>query len=86
MRVFIPSPLYSYTGGRHEVEAKGATLAELFTDLDARHAGLRFRIIDEQERIRPHIRVFVNGRSAPDLAQPLDPDDEVHVVAALSGG
>ena len=60
MKVLIPSPLYSYTK-RREVEASGATLGELFVDLDRQYRGLRFRVIDEQDRIRPHVRVFVNG-------------------------
>jgi molybdopterin converting factor small subunit len=82
----LPSPLASYTGNRRQVEAAGATLAELFDDLDRRYPGIRFRVIDEQGAIRPHIKVFVNRRQAPDIARALDPADEVLVVAALSGG
>jgi hypothetical protein len=69
-----------------EVEATGATLDELFADLDRRYPGLRFRVIDEQDAIRPHIKVFVNRVQAPSIASRLEPSDEVLVVAALSGG
>jgi molybdopterin synthase sulfur carrier subunit len=86
MRVLLPSPLASYTANRREVEAHGATLAELLADLDRRYPGLRFRVIDEQDAIRPHIKIFVNRVQAPSLAQGLGPADEVLVVAALSGG
>jgi sulfur-carrier protein len=86
MRVVLPSPLASYTSGLSQTEGRGGTLAELLTHLDARYPGLRFRIIDEQDCIRRHIRVFVNGAMASSLAQPLAPEDEVIVVAALSGG
>lgn len=86
MRVLLPSPLASYTGDRREVEARGATLAELLADLDRRYPGIRFRIVDEQGCIRPHIKVFVNRGQAGSVAAPLEPDDEVLVVAALSGG
>lgn len=86
MKVLLPSPLASYTANRREVEAAGATLAELFDDLDRRYPGIRFRVIDEQEAIRPHIKVFVNRRQAPDIRCALGPADEVLVVAALSGG
>jgi sulfur-carrier protein len=85
MKIVIPTPLRSYTGAR-EVEASGATLAELLADLDRRYAGLRFRMIDEQEQVRPHIRVFVNGEQVFDLGTPLRPDDRLHIVPALSGG
>ena len=86
MRVLLPSPLADYTAHAREVEADGATLDELFDDLDRRYPGLKFRVIDEQDAIRPHIRIFVNRTLAPTLATPLAPDDEVLVVAALSGG
>ena len=54
------SPLYSYTHAR-EVEANGATLTELLADLDRQYPGLRFRVIDEQNDMRVHMRFFVNG-------------------------
>jgi molybdopterin converting factor small subunit len=86
MRVLLPSPLVSYTGNRREVEAEGASLAEVLADLDRRHPGIRFRIIDEQDAIRPHIKIFVNRAQASGIAARLAPGDEVLVVAALSGG
>lgn len=86
MKVVLPTPLAEYTAHAREVDATGATLAELFADLDRSYPGLRFRVIDEQDAIRPHIKVFVNRVQAPSLAAPLAPDDEVLVVAALSGG
>jgi molybdopterin converting factor small subunit len=86
VKVLIPSPLADYTGHRREVEAEGATLAELLEDLDRRHPGIRFRMIDEQGAIRPHIRIFVNRVQEASLARVLAFGDEVLVVAALSGG
>jgi molybdopterin converting factor small subunit len=85
MKVLIPSALRSYTQSSH-AEARGATLAELLTDLDRRYEGIRFRMVDEQDHIRRHIRIFVNGRQVRDLAQPLAENDEVVIVQALSGG
>ncbi|MCC6466929.1 MAG: MoaD/ThiS family protein [Alphaproteobacteria bacterium] len=85
MKVLIPGPLRSYTRER-EVEASGATLAELLADLERRYPGLRFRMIDEQDRMRRHIRFFVNGEQAFDIARPVGPGDSVQIVQALSGG
>ncbi len=85
MKVLIPTPLRSYTGAR-EVEASGATLGALLTDLDRRYPGLRFRIIDEQDRMRAHMRFFVNGGQVFDLGHALRPTDSVQIVQALSGG
>jgi molybdopterin converting factor small subunit len=83
--VTIPTPLRSYTAAR-EVEAEGATLSALLADLDRRHPGIRFRMIDEQDRMRPHIRFFVNGEQVRDLERALQAGDEVQIVQALSGG
>jgi molybdopterin synthase sulfur carrier subunit len=85
-RVRVPSPLHSYTGARAEVVARGGTLAEVLADLETAFAGIRFRIIDEQDRIRPHILIFIAGRPARTLAATVAPGDEVQIVAALSGG
>jgi len=85
MKVLIPTPLHSYTG-RKEVEAGGATFAELLADLDRQFPGIRFRMIDEQDRMRRHMRFFVNGEQTFDLGLPLEPTDEVAIVQALSGG
>ncbi len=85
MKVLIPTPLLSYTKER-EVEAAGATLMELLADLDRRYPGLRFRVIDEQDTMRPHMRFFVNGEQVFNVKQPLRPTDSVILVQALSGG
>lgn len=86
VRVSLPSPLHSYTGGVSHVEAEGGSLAEIVAWLDARFPGLKFRIVDEQERIRPHVRFFVGAEMARDLAQRVGPGEPVKIVAALSGG
>jgi molybdopterin converting factor small subunit len=85
MKVLIPTPLRSYTHAA-QVEAEGATLAALLADLDRRYAGIRFRMIDEQDRVRQHMRIFVNGEQVYDLETPLAPQDEVQILQALSGG
>ena len=85
MKVLIPSPLLSYTR-TNRVEASGGTMAEVLLDLDRQFPGLRFRVIDEQDKMRPHMRFFVNGKQVYDLALELKPDDSVHIVQALSGG
>ena len=63
MRVLIPSQLRSYTHAAEVEGPPGRTLEELTQNLDARFSGIRFRIIDEQDRIRRHIRIFVNGEA-----------------------
>jgi len=85
MKVLIPSPLHSYTKAR-EVEATGATLGQVLMDLDRRYPGLRFRVIDEQDKMRAHVRFFVNGQQVFDITRLLRAADTVQIVQALSGG
>lgn len=86
MKVRIPTPLRSYTGQQPVVDAEGATVAELLHDLDRRYPGIRFRVVDEQDRLRRHMKVFVNQDSIRDLDQPLAETDDVTLMQALSGG
>ena len=86
MRVYVPTPLRAYTGKKAKVDAEGSTLGEALTDLDRRHPGFRFRIIDEQDGIREHIKIFVNQQQVRDLAVPLRGGDEIQIICALSGG
>lgn len=85
MKVLVPGALRSYTDAT-QVEAAGATLLALFADLDRRYPGLRFRIVDERQQLRPNMRIFVNGLGVRDLGHALQPDDSVAIVLALSGG
>jgi molybdopterin converting factor small subunit len=86
VKVLIPTPLFSYTNGKKDVEARGGTLAEVLLDLDRQFPGLRFRIVDEQDRMRPHMRFFVNYEQTFELTHALKPDDTIQIVQALSGG
>jgi len=86
MKVYVPSPLASYTQEATTVDATGRTVGELLDDLDRRYPGIRFRIISEQDKIRRHIRIFVNLEEVRSLGAPLRASDEIMIVGALSGG
>jgi len=85
MRVRIPTPLHSYTE-KPEVDAQGHTVAEMLDDLDRQFPGIRFRMIDEQDGVRPHMRIFVNRERVVEIGSTLEPDDEIQILQALSGG
>jgi sulfur-carrier protein len=86
VKVRIPDPLRAYTNQQKIVDAAGDTLGAVLTDLDQSYPGLRFRMVDEQNRIRKHMKVFVNDESVRDLATPIGAFDEVTIMQALSGG
>lgn len=86
MKVRIPTPLRSYTGGDANVEADGATVREVLDDLDRRYPGIAFRVVDEQGALRTHLSVWLDGERCRDLSAPVDGLDEVVLMQALSGG
>jgi molybdopterin converting factor small subunit len=87
MIVRIPGLLRSYTNGAESVDiGSPAALADALDALDARFPGLRFRVVDEQGAIRPHIKMFVDGELAPGLRAPVASARELMIVGALSGG
>ena len=84
--VLIPSQLIAYTDGATRVQAEGGTVEAALDDLDRRFPGLKFRVIDEQDRIRRHMRIFVGMDEARDVRRTLSPGDELMIFGALSGG
>lgn len=84
--VLIPSQLTAYTAGATRVPAEGATVDAVLRDLDARFPGLRFRVVDEQDRVRRHMRIFVGKEETRSVARRLSEGDELLIFGALSGG
>ncbi len=88
--VAIPTQLRSYVAGSAEVaiavEAAPPTLADVLGALDAAYPGIRFRMVDETGRVRPHIQIFVNSAIERNPAAVLPADARIMIVGALSGG
>jgi molybdopterin synthase sulfur carrier subunit len=86
MKVSIPTPLRSYTQESSLVLAEGGSVAALMVDLDCQYPGIRFRMIDEQDELRPHIRIFINGERCRALDAEISDEDDIQILQALSGG
>lgn len=90
VRVAIPTPLQSYTAGAASVTVTVASdaprLADVLAALDAAYPGIRFRMVDEAGRVRPHVQVFVGGTIERNPAAPVPTGADVFIVGALSGG
>jgi sulfur-carrier protein len=86
MQLAIPTPLRKYTNGQRVVETRGATLREMLDVLERDFPGIKFRLVNEQGQLREHIRLFINQRVAPDLDAAIQPNDEVRIILAISGG
>jgi molybdopterin synthase sulfur carrier subunit len=89
VKVRIPTPLQSLTGGAAEVEAEGKTVRELIEDLERRYAGIRARLCDESGEVRRFVNIFVNDediRFLQGLDTELKEGDEVSIIPAIAGG
>jgi molybdopterin converting factor small subunit len=86
VQVLIPSQLIAYTDGATRVEAEGATVEAVLDDLDRRFPGLKFRVIDEQDRVRRHMRIFIGRDETRDVRRKIAPGAELMIFGALSGG
>jgi molybdopterin converting factor small subunit len=85
----IPTILRSYTDGQKAVEGKGATLADLFADLDSRHAGLQARLVGEDGSLQRFVNVYLNDEDVRFLGgpeTPLSDGDVVTILPAVAGG
>ena len=88
IEVRIPTILRSYTDGAKKVEATGSTLAEVLTDLDARHPGIRERLVDDKG-LRRFVNVYLNDedvRFLGGLDSAVKDGDDVTVLPAVAGG
>lgn len=84
--VFIPSMLRSVTGGKEALEVEGSTVREVINNLESIAPGLRAELVQDGA-LKPNLAVAVDGAVAPlGLFEPVDPDSEIHFVAAISGG
>ena len=86
MKVKICSPLQSYTKGISKLNINKSTLNEVIDELDNQYPGIKFRFIDEQDRIRRHMKIFVNGESVSDIYSHLEENSEIYIVHVISGG
>ena len=89
MKVKIPTQLRSLTDGVAETEANGATVGELIEDLEARHPGLRERLLDEGGALRRFVNVYVNDedvRFQDGISTPLPEGSSVSIIPAVAGG
>ena len=87
--VKIPTQLRSLTEGSAEVEASGARIADLISDLEARHPGIRQRLLDDSGELRRFVNVYLNDEDVRFLQglQTEVPDHaSVSIIPAVAGG
>jgi MoaD family protein len=89
IEVRIPTILRTYTGGEKAVSAQGDTLAALIDALEADHAGIKDRLLEDSGELRRFVNVYVNDedvRFTGSLETPLSDGDQVVILPAVAGG
>ena len=89
VRVRIPAPLRSVTGGEAEVSVEGASVADALGSLESRFPDLRPRLRDEDGELRRFVNLYVNGediRFLGGLETSLNTGDEMSIIPAVAGG
>lgn len=84
-RVILTGSIRQHADGLGCVEVAGDTAAAVVKALEASYPALRGWIVDERGQLRRHVKLFF-GRGPISLDTPIGPDDELHIVAAISGG
>ncbi len=70
-------------------EVAATTVRAALDSVFADHRALRGYVLDDQGHLRKHVVIFVDGARIRDreaLSDVLEPDSEVYVLQALSGG
>lgn len=89
IEVRIPTILRQHTKNQKVVSGEGETLAELFTNLDAEHTGLRSRVVTDEGGLHRFVNVYVNDedvRFIGGLEAKLADGDQVTILPAVAGG
>jgi molybdopterin converting factor small subunit len=84
-KVILTGSICQHVGGRSAVDVPGDTARDVIRTLEASYPGLRGWVVDEQGALRRHVKLF-RGGEAVSLDAPMAPGDELHIVAAISGG
>jgi sulfur-carrier protein len=84
-KVILTGSICQHVGGLGSVDVAGTTARAAILALQASYPSLRGWVIDEQGSLRKHVKIYRAG-VAISLDTPITPDDELHIVAAISGG
>jgi len=84
-RVILTGSIRQHVGGLGVVDVGGNTAGGVVSALEVAYPSLRGWVVDERGTLRRHVKLFLHG-SAVGLDAVLAPDDELHIVAAISGG
>jgi MoaD family protein len=88
--VNVSGHLKDYTGGTQNFQMSVVpNLRSLIEELNAKFPGIKDRIFDDQERVRPYVNIFVNGENSREGHKEetrLNEGDTIHILPSVAGG
>jgi sulfur-carrier protein len=88
VKVRVPTPLRTLTGGKDEVEARGKTVREVIDDLERSYPGIKDRLCDDKG-VRRFVNIYQNEediRFLDSLETAVNDGDSISIVPAIAGG
>jgi sulfur-carrier protein len=89
VKVRIPTPLMKLTSNQSEVTAEGATISDIFDNLESQFSGIKDRICEENGSPRRFINIYVNEEDIRFLdgeKTAVKEGDEISIIPAIAGG
>ena len=88
-RVQFTSALKRFEPNLKVIEVSGSTVKDVIKEVDKEFPGLSDYLVEESGSLREHVNIFVGENLIHDkvgLSDNVQPDDEVFIMQALSGG
>ena len=89
MKIHIPTPLRSYTGGLETVSIPGATVDGVFQQLTVTYPDLKSHLFTPEGKLRSFVNVYLNDEDVRYLqkeATAVKDGDSISIVPSIAGG
>ena len=88
-KILIPTPLRPYTDKQEAVDATGATVGELLTDLTTRYPGLKAHLYNDQGKLRSFVNIYLNDEDIRYMDKEqtaVSATDTISIIPSVAGG
>ena len=89
MRIHFTPALKRFVPELHSIEGQGTTVADAIAAVKNTYPGLQDYIVEDNGALRKHVNIFINDafiRDRAGLSDPVQENDDVYIIQALSGG
>lgn len=87
--IIIPTPLRKFTNQQTRITVEGKTIKEAFSDLILNYPDVKKNLIDENEKIRGFVNIFLEDEDIRNLQEEetiIQPNSVISIIPAIAGG